>query len=362
VHDLLPGVSVTVPGVLEASSHENVQVCVSGVPTSVKVADTVAAVSSARGSVGPVTLAITGGTLFTIRGNEAWVLPPLPSLAVMMTVWLSGRPPSVVAKDQLHDPLFVPVFVTVPTEAERVTLTPHKSKYFPVFAAVVPSFTVTDPLSSVSWGAVVSRTVTLESQELGFPELSVALQLTGVEPSENVEPDAGQLVGAAPQRSEAVALKETAAPVGPVHSTVGAGQLMVGGVVSLTVTKELQELGFPESSVALQVTGVEPSGNVSPDVGQFVEAVPQRSKAVALKEAAAPTGPVHSTTVGAGQVMVGGVVSTTVTEEGQGLLEFPELSVALQLTGVEPSKNVEPEAGLQLKVMTPQLSPTVGSS
>lgn len=70
-------------------------------------------------------------------------------------------------------------------------------------------------------GAVVSRTVTLELQELEFPDPSVALHEIGVDPIGKVEPDAGSQLGAPTlQLSETVGLKETAAPVGPVHSAV----------------------------------------------------------------------------------------------------------------------------------------------
>ena len=64
-----------------------------------------------------------GATLLTFSVNVVVVVPPLPSFAVIVTgpVW-SG--PSVVANDQLHVPEFVPVLVTVPRDAEMVTLSP----------------------------------------------------------------------------------------------------------------------------------------------------------------------------------------------------------------------------------------------
>src|SRR3989449_4650247 len=78
--------------------------------------------------------------------------------------------------------------------------------------------------------------------------------------------------------------------------TRGTGtQYTVGAVVSLTVTLELQELEFPEPSVALQETLVVPSGKVDPDAGQLVEAIPQLSPAPALKVAVAPPVPAPST-------------------------------------------------------------------
>ena len=98
-------------------------------------------------------------------------------------------------------------------------------------------------------------------------------------------------------------------PLGFTLST----QDTVGGVVSWTVTLELQELEFPEPSVALQSTCVVPNGKLFPDAGQLVEAKPQLSEPTALKETTAPLGPVHSTGAGAGHVIAGGESSTTVT-------------------------------------------------
>ena len=92
----------------------------------------------------------------TISWKFVVVTPPLLSLAVIVTgpVW-SG--PSVVANDQLHVPEFVPVLVTVPREAEMVTLLPaFASEYVPVFAAVWPSLTVTDALFAATVGAALA--------------------------------------------------------------------------------------------------------------------------------------------------------------------------------------------------------------
>ena len=144
----------------------------------------------------------------------------------------------------------------------------------------------------------MSITVTPNPQELEYPELSVALQDTSVDPIENVEPEVGQLAVEEPQRSEAVALKDTLAPLGPVHSAViGAGHVISGGVVSTIVTEELQELVLSDPSVALQVISVVSIGKVvEPDGGVqlVVTGSEQLSVALALKEAVAPPGPVHS--------------------------------------------------------------------
>src|SRR5437660_3088473 len=51
----------------------------------------------------------------------------------------------------------------------------------------------------------------------------------------------------------------------------------------------------------------------------------------------------------------GGGVVVTMTLNGQ-LLVFPAASMAVQTTGLVPSRNVEPDGGSQLAVTVPQLS------
>jgi hypothetical protein len=75
----------------------------------------------------------------------------------------------------------------------------------------------------------------LNNAEPVLPALSVAEHVTLVEPTGNVEPEAGvQVTGTEPStRSEAEALKVTLAPLGPVALTVmSAGTVTTGGVLS----------------------------------------------------------------------------------------------------------------------------------
>ena len=111
---------------------------------------------------------------------------------------------------------------------------------------------------------------------------------------------------------------------------------------------------LPCASVALQLTVVSPSGNVSPelwlhDTASLLKST--MSEADVEKVAAALDGPVASTVFEAGTVTTGFVVSTTVTVN-EAVLVFPCVSVALQLTVVVPNANVEPDAGVQLSVAT----------
>ena len=114
-------------------------------------------------------------------------------------------------------------------------------------------------------------TFTRNVQFAVFAEVSVAVQVTVVVPTANVEPLAGTHIAVAPG--------QLSAGVGVVYVTgIGtllvvlmlAGQVIVGGCVSVTVTVKLQ-LG---PVVVLQVTVVVPFGNVDPDEGAHVT-VPQ---------------------------------------------------------------------------------------
>ena len=61
------------------------------------------------------------------------------------------------------------------------------------------------------------------------------------------------------------------------------GQLIAGGVVSVTWTSNEQVLVLPLPSVAVQLTSVVPIENVLPEAGvQLIEALPQLSVALAL--------------------------------------------------------------------------------
>ena len=84
-------------------------------------------------------------------------------------------------------------------------------------------------------GGVVSRTVMVNDPDEEFPAVSCDEQLTVLIPSGNVELDAGaQVTVVAPiAASSAVAVNETAAPPGPVASTVMLeGSVKTGGTVS----------------------------------------------------------------------------------------------------------------------------------
>ena len=123
-----------------------------------------------------------------------------------------------------------------------------------------------------------------------LPVASVAVQVTVVVPTGNIEPLGGVHTEVTPgQLSDTVgAGKLTVAlvEIGQVCAATAvtlAGQVIDGGWVSLTVTVKVQEPVLFELSVAVQVTVVVPLGKVEPEAGEQTTVVPgQLSVAVGV--------------------------------------------------------------------------------
>jgi hypothetical protein len=122
--------------------------------------------------------------------------------------------------------------------------------------------------------------------------------------------------------------------------TLGAATAEVmTGATSVTVTDVMQEFMFPDASVAVQVTGVEPNPKVEPELGmQLAVTAGQLSENVGVTVTAAPEELVQLTEVGAGQEMFGFWVSFTVTFAEQYAEAWSgPLSTTDRVTGVVPS-------------------------
>src|SRR5947207_3222269 len=128
---------------------------------------------------------------------------------------------------------------------------------------------------------------------------------------------------------------------------MSAGTVSVGAVVSLTVTLKLPFPVLPRLSLAEQFTVVAPRGNVLPEAGeQSIATAPStRSDALAEYVATAPAADVASFVMSAWRISAGGVVSTTLTWNVFAADSLPALSLALQLTSVDPKANAAPGAG-----------------
>jgi hypothetical protein len=135
--------------------------------------------------------------------------------------------------------------------------------------------TVTVPGPGLKTGPVESLTVTLnELGALVLLERSVAVQLTGVAPTENGPGEGGLqvTVGDGSTMSLAETRPEKSNDVfGPVAETSWApGTETVGAVVSVTVTRKVPSTGPPRESVPEHATVVAPTGKSEPDAGRQV--------------------------------------------------------------------------------------------
>jgi hypothetical protein len=136
--------------------------------------------------------------------------------------------------------------------------------------------------------------------------------------------------------------------------------LTTAGVVRVIVTVNELLLVLPRLSLAVHVTIVDPTLNFVPEAGsQVAGSVPSTaSTAETVNVSTFPNGSVVESVMFAGTVMTGPVVSCTVTWK-EALLEFPAASLAVQLTVVVPSGNVDPDAGVQFELVTPTASVNV---
>ncbi len=146
---------------------------------------------------------------------------------------------------------------------------------------------------------------------------------------------------------------------------IGAGHVATGACVSLTVTVNEHELVLFDASVAVHVTVVVPIANCVPLAGTHTTVVPGQLSDVVGSEnftVAPHTFASFGTVTFAGHVIVGAVVSVTVivnVHVVSGL--FADASVAVHVTVVTPTGNVDPDAGVQLAVAPGQLSVAVGT-
>src|SRR6266850_4708616 len=193
--------------------------------------------------------------------------------------------------------------------------------------------------TSLSNGAVVSRTVTENAPLVALPASSVAVHVTIVVPSGNVSPLAAEQAIArfASTASVPVAANVAGAPAALRASSVWLpGTCSTGAVVSWTVIVNDAVLRLPASSVAVQLTGVEPSGNTTPLAAEQTIATSASTASVAAAAAnvaGAPVGPTASSVWLPGRFNTGGVVSWTVIVNDS-VLRLAAASVAVQLTGV----------------------------
>jgi hypothetical protein len=243
----------------------------------------------------------------------------------------------------------------------------------------LPQSTVTSG-AQVIIGGMLSVTVTEKlHDELVSPPASVATHVTVETPKLNrepeltgpmVAPEATQVTTTPGQLSVVVTVKATAAShrPGSMPCVIEAGHEMVGAWLSVTVTlKPHGVLVNPLASVAVQVTRVTPllkrepemtGPVVAPDPTQANVCPGQLSAVVTVNDTAASHRPGSVTVImGAGQAMVGGCVSTTLTVKVHED-DLPQAFTAVQVTGVAgPVVKVVPDGGTQVTDTAPEQQP-----
>ena len=149
----------------------------------------------------------------------------------------------------------------------------------------------------------------------------------------------------------------TAPPASPVATLMSPLQVTCGGVVSETVTVNVQLLVRFELSVAVHTTLLTPKRKPVPDGGVQItgNGLLSASTAVTVKVTGVRP-PAHSTEMSPlGHVNVGAGLNLTVTSKWQEL-GLPTESVAVQVTVVVPTGNVPPDGGEQTRVPIPHAS------
>jgi hypothetical protein len=178
-------------------------------------------------------------------------------------------------------------------------------------------------LAPVIAGGCASITVTVKLQLAWLCAPSAAVQVTVVVPTGKIDPEAGeQLESTTAQLSLVIGWNVTTAEQEPASLfwIILAGQVIVGGVVSTTVKVVVQVAALFAASFTVTVIVVTPGPTSVPATGFCVivsePAAVQLSEAVTLPTtlgtAAWQLAPADAV-VPAGQVTIGGVVSTTAT-------------------------------------------------
>src|SRR5438552_3804104 len=217
----------------------------------------------------------------------------------------------------------------------------------------------------ITVGAVSSVTVKVDVQVALLVAASVAVTVITCTPNPTSVPAAGDWLKVIPlvplQLSLALTPPNTsgtaARQFAPALALVGAGQITVGAVSSVTVKVVVQEALLVAASVAVTVMVCTPNPTSVPAVGDWLKVIPL----VPLQLSLALTPPNTSGTaarqfvpalalVGAGQITVGAVSSVTVKVVVQEAL-LVAASVAVTVMTCVPNPTSVPAAGDWLKVI-----------
>ena len=199
--------------------------------------------------------------------------------------------------------------------------------------------------------SIPSTTWTLKAHELLLFDVSRPTQVTEVIPSVKLDPEIREHAMLAPGAlSDTLAVKMCVAydllvmvvrSTDPGHDTTGSSR-------SRTVILNEHDPVLPAASTAVHVTFVDPTGNSVDELGAHDDVTtPTLSLVTGLAYGSRPyDAPRSVDTVWSDEhVSLGFSSSDTVTENEHVALLFA-LSVAVQVTGVDPITNDEPDPGL----------------
>jgi hypothetical protein len=190
--------------------------------------------------------------------------------------------------------------------------------------------------------------------------LSVTVQVTVVVPNGKT---AGALLvtEATPQLSAVVGVPNATAEATQfafAENTMFAGAVIVGFVLSITITACVAEAVLPAPSVTVQITVVVPSGKIAGAL--FVtDATVQLSDVIGMPKFAIPAPhDAFALTVNASGAIIVGLMSSNTTTNCKAVAVFPLLSVTVQVTVVVPIGKIS--GALFVILAMPQLSSVTG--
>lgn len=245
----------------------------------------------------PITGAVVSRTVI-----EKLVEPTFPAASLAAqetTVAPSGNTEPLTGE---HDTLVTPA-ASLAVGNGKLTAAP---------AALVASATRSAGL--IRTGAVTSLTITLKVAVAVLPAASAAVHVTGVDPSGNDDPLAGEQVNdVTPTLSVAVGEYVAVALVvlAGAFTVISGVAAKTGAVASLTMTVNVVVEVLPAASDAVHVTTVEPIGNVEPLAGEHtIDTTPVSSVAEGVNDTTAVVPLATALTVRSGVAAnTGGVTS-----------------------------------------------------
>jgi hypothetical protein len=259
--------------------------------------------------------------------------------------------------------MFVPAGKDDPEGGTHVTPPPHSPVRVGSINVTTAAQSFEATFVTMLFGQTMSHanTLTVKLQVIELLDVSMAVHVTVLVPVGKQKPDGGE--------QKLVRTTQLSVTVGPLKlttthgfvlpTTMSDGQVIIGASMSCTITLKVLVLLLPDESMAVQDTVLVPTSKVEPLTGEHttVTFVSQLSVAVAVKVTLLlEHWPVSALPMMSGGTLIAGAcVSFTITRNVHPFV-LPELSVATPTTVFVPFGKVEPEGGVNVTLVTVQLS------